>query len=68
MRAQVGEMLWGTASILADGQWDEPPATLESDEEGNYRLASEPVDDLGEPKDDRTDEAVDSRLFVFLVS
>lgn len=66
-RTQVAEMLREAANMLATDQWDdEPSVMLEPDEEGNYRVAPSPTDDLGGSPGNGADEVSDNRQIVFL--
>jgi hypothetical protein len=66
-------MLEQAANMFATGQRDdsEQLVTLEPDEDGNYQIMPDPLDELGEPQDrrahaDEADETADNRQIVFL--
>ena len=65
--SQVVGMLREAADMLAARQWDdEPLVTIEPDEDGNYQISPDHVDDLDGSHNDGTDEPGDNRQIVFL--
>jgi hypothetical protein len=66
-RLLVAGMLRETAGMITT-QWDnnEPLVTFEPGADGNYRIAPDADDNLGEPAGDSPDEVGDHRQIVFL--